>query len=81
MQPDAGHTTRPSYSIASTARTPVDAGMDTPGAKYDTPSFHERQPSARQRNARTMKFSRYSRFADLEREMRNNTVPGPGYYG
>ena len=28
-----------------------------------------------------MSFSRYSRWADHERELRCNTVPGPGYYG
>ena len=73
-------------SIASKARPPVDAGIDSPGHIYELPSALAKQPSAgpptaRKRSAPTPSFSRHSRWADLEREARKNTVPGPGYYG
>lgn len=83
IQPDSGHRSEPLYSIGGTARTPVEPGLDTPGAKYHLPSALGRQPRAhpRMKSAPTPAFSRYSRWADLEREQRLNTVPGPGHYG
>ena len=81
VQPDGRHRSEPSWTIATKARTPVEPGLDTPGAKYNLPSACGGQPSARKRSAPVPTFSRYSRWADLEREQRLNTVPGPGYYG
>ena len=80
-QPDAAHRSEPSWTIASKSRTPVDAGISSPGPIYNLPSASGRQPRAGKRSAPTPSFSRYSRFADVEREQRKNSVPGPGYYG
>ena len=80
-QPDSTHRSEPSWGMGGKARAKDEPGLDTPGAIYNLPSTLERQPNARIRNAPVPSFSRRSRWAELEREARHNSVPGPGYYG
>jgi len=80
-QVSAAFRTEPRVVIATKARPPVDAGTDSPGPIYEFPSAFSRQPLARQKSAPVASFSKYSRWADHEREARKNSVPGPGYYG
>ena len=80
-QPDAAHRSEPSWTLKGKSRTPVEAGLQSPGPIYNLPYFGGHQPSARNRSAPTPSFSKHSRWADVEREARKNTVPGPGYYG
>lgn len=82
QQPDSKQRSEPSWRFGSTARTPVGAGGDSPGpAVYNMPSANGPQPNARKRSSPVVSFSRYSRWADHEREQRKNSVPGPGHYG
>lgn len=80
-QPDSGHDSAPKWGFASKARTPVEAGLDTPGAKYHLDPALAKQASSKKRSAPRPTFSCHSRWAHLEREKRENSVPGPGYYG
>jgi len=82
-QPSRKHRSEPSFSFASKARPPVEAGISSPGpaAPYKLPSAIEKQPRAGKRSAPGVAFTQRSRWADLEREQRKNSVPGPGYYG
>lgn len=80
-QPSAAHRSESAYSFASNARPPVDAGLSSPGPIYNLPSAICKQPRAGKRSAPNVAFTQRSRWADLEREQKNNSVPGPGHYG
>ena len=80
-QPDSAVRSEPVYTIASKARTPVEAGNDAPGPIYHLPTAIERQVDARKSSAPRPTFSRYSRWAAHEAELKRNSVPGPGHYG
>ena len=80
-QPDSGFRSEPSYGIAGRARVPMDPGKNSPGPIYNLPSSLEKQVASSKRAAPRPSFTRTSRWADHEAELRKNTVPGPGYYG
>jgi hypothetical protein len=82
----------PAYTFATTTRPPVDAGLDSPGMIYNLPSAcgkpfvdhggkYGARPSGGKPSAPNPRFSQHSRWHYIERERRENTVPGPGHYG
>ena len=80
--PDGAIRTEPKWTIATKSRDQA-AGVDnSPGPIYDLPpAAVERQVAGHKKSAPRPMFSRYSRWAKLEKELRSNTVPGPGHYG
>ena len=62
-------------------------GLDTPGHIYTLPSSCAKQPadyggmSGRKPSKPRNVFSEHDRWAGLNRELRENSVPGPGAYG
>ena len=79
--PDAAFRTEPAWGFASKARPPIDAGLNSPGPVYDLPSALARQVDGHKASAPRSSFTRHSRWADWEREISKNSVPGPGHYG
>ena len=68
--------------LAGRARIPLDAGDASPGAIYDIPSgVSPHQVSSTKRGAAVASFSRSNRWAAHEKQLKSNTVPGPGHYG
>ena len=62
----------------------AEPAVPTPGpaGPYEpTVPIGGKEVSARIKTSPRMAFSRYPRWAQLEREARQNTVPGPGAYG
>lgn len=80
-QPDSAFRSEPILSFAGAARTPIDPGTHSPGPVYNLPSAIEKQVSGHKASAPRPSFSRHSRWAANEAEMKRNTVPGPGHYG
>ena len=77
----------PAWTIAGPARPAVDPGLDSPGCIYNLPSAIDRQivdyggPNGAKPSAPRPSFTEHSRWAQFEKELRENTVPGPGAYG
>jgi hypothetical protein len=80
-QPDDRVRSEPAYTIAGRSRTPVEPGLQSPGAIYNLPSAIERQVDGHKKSAPRPSFSRHSRWAQYEAELKRNSVPGPGAYG
>ena len=51
------------------------------GPIYDLPRAIAKQVDGHRQSAPCPSFTRHSRWAAHEAELRRNTVPGPGYYG
>ena len=84
--PDSGFRTMPAYTLQSNARPPVEAGGHSPGPIYNLPSSLDKQVASNRRAAAARSapkatFSKFSRWAHIEKEAKKNTVPGPGAYG
>ena len=79
--PDGRYASQPTWTLAGRARPPVEAGGHSPGPIYNLPNgAMEKQVSGHKKSMPRASFTTFSRWAGVEKEERQNSVPGPGYY-
>ena len=76
----SGCTMRSRTSIVDCAVRATQVGEGV-GPIYDLPRAIAKQVDGHRQSAPCPSFTRHSRWAAHEAELRRNTVPGPGYYG
>lgn len=81
-QPDGSKLDAPLWTLHIDARPSIEPGRDSPGAIYKQKlSGLGKQTSSRKPAAPIGVFSTFSRWSTFEKELKTNTVPGPGHYG
>ena len=70
----------PAWVFGSAKRTPVEAGLHSPGPNYTLPQSVGPQVDSKMRENPAAPFSRESRWRRYEKEASSNSTPGPGAY-